>query len=318
MNKNVSGQKVTLLVIDIATNAPKTGDAANLTAYLSQNDGAVTALTDTSATEKDATNAPGLYDFDVSQAESNADKLVFSGKSSTANVRVVPLIIYTRPASFSAFVTPTGAAVGSVGTGGITRATFAADTGLQSIRSNTAQAGAGSAVTLDTGASSVDDFYNSTALLLTGGTGAGQVRTIIDYVGSTRVATVDEPWATNPDNTSTFAIFPSAATASDIAAAVLAAAAVDPIAANMKERNDVALVNGEVVDDAANSASTFKTNRTESTDDHWARCWLRFTSGALAGQTSRVISYTGSTKFVTTQAFTSEPAAGDTFELVNG
>jgi len=94
--KNVASQKVTLLVIDTAANTPKTGDAANLTAYVSKDDGAVTALTDTSASELDATNAPGLYSFDLTQAESNADKLLFSAKSSTSGIRVVPLLVYTR------------------------------------------------------------------------------------------------------------------------------------------------------------------------------------------------------------------------------
>ena len=97
MFKNVAGQKVTLLAIDTATNLPKTGDSANITAYVSKDDGAVTVLTDTTATEKDATNAPGLYDFDVSQTESNADKLVFSAKSSTSGIRLVPVTVYTRP-----------------------------------------------------------------------------------------------------------------------------------------------------------------------------------------------------------------------------
>ncbi len=109
MNKNVASQKVTFLVIDISTNAPKTGDAANLTAYVSIDDGAVTVLGDTSATELDATNAPGLYSFDLTQGETNGDKLLFSGKSSTANIRVIPLLLYTVPSGFSAFVTPTGA-----------------------------------------------------------------------------------------------------------------------------------------------------------------------------------------------------------------
>ena len=97
MFKNVAGQKVTLLAIDTATNLPKTGDSANITAYVSKDDGAVTTLTDTTATELDATNAPGLYTFDVSQTESNADKLLFSGKSSTSGIRIIPMTIYTRP-----------------------------------------------------------------------------------------------------------------------------------------------------------------------------------------------------------------------------
>lgn len=101
MFKNVAGQKVTLLAIDTATNLPKTGDSANITAYVSKDDGAVTTLTDTTATEMDATNAPGLYLFDVSQTETNADKLVFSGKSSTSGIRIIPVTIYTRPNYFS-------------------------------------------------------------------------------------------------------------------------------------------------------------------------------------------------------------------------
>src|SRR5512146_787862 len=57
MFKNVASQKITLLAIDTSTNAPKTGDAANITAYVSKDDGAVTVLGDTTATELDATNA---------------------------------------------------------------------------------------------------------------------------------------------------------------------------------------------------------------------------------------------------------------------
>jgi len=99
--------------------------------------------------------------------------------------------------------------VGSVATGGITRASLAADTGLQPIRSNTAQAGAAGTITLDASASAVDGFYADTLVLLTGGTGAGQVRRGRAYVGATKVLTVVPNWTTNPDNTSTFAILPA-------------------------------------------------------------------------------------------------------------
>jgi len=96
--------------------------------------------------------------------------------------------------------------VGSVAAGGITRASFAADTGLQTIRSNTAQAGAAGTITLDASASATDDFYNNTVVYITGGTGVGQARHISDYVGSSKVATIKPNWVTTPDNTSTFAI----------------------------------------------------------------------------------------------------------------
>jgi hypothetical protein len=101
MFKNAAGQKISLFAYDVTTGLPKTGDAANLTAYVSKDFGAVTALTDTTATEKSAANAPGWYDFDVAQAESNADHALFSGKSTTANVIVVGMPIYTLPNRFT-------------------------------------------------------------------------------------------------------------------------------------------------------------------------------------------------------------------------
>lgn len=99
------------------------------------------------------------------------------------------------------------ASVTAVSTGAITRASFAADTGLQTIRSNTAQAGGATSITLDAGASASDNEYNNDLIYLTGGTGAGQSRFITAYVGATKVATV-AAWVTNPDATTTFAIIP--------------------------------------------------------------------------------------------------------------
>lgn len=95
--------------------------------------------------------------------------------------------------------------------GAIDRATFAADTGLQTVRSNTAQAGGASTITLDASASSTTDFYKYALIYLTGGTGAGQAGYCTAYNGTTKVATVSAAWATAPDNTTTFAIFPNGA-----------------------------------------------------------------------------------------------------------
>lgn len=100
MFKNVA-TKIELYAFDTTTGAAKTGDAANITAYVSKDHGAVTVLGDTSATEMDATNAKGWYLFDVAQAETNADTLLFSGKSSTANISVVGVLIYPTPNNFS-------------------------------------------------------------------------------------------------------------------------------------------------------------------------------------------------------------------------
>lgn len=102
MFKNVASQKIALFVYDSTTGAPKTGDSANLTPYVSKDYGAVTVLATTTATEMDATNAKGWYSFTLAQAETSGDALLFTGKSSTANAFVVGALIYTDPPNFSA------------------------------------------------------------------------------------------------------------------------------------------------------------------------------------------------------------------------
>lgn len=102
MQKNVASQKLIVFAFDATTNLPKSGDSANITAYVSIDYGAVTVLGDTSATEMDATNAKGYYLFDLTQGETNGNTLLFSAKSSTANIVVVgaPASIQTVPSSF--------------------------------------------------------------------------------------------------------------------------------------------------------------------------------------------------------------------------
>lgn len=111
MFKNVASQKIALYVFDSATGLPKTGDAGNLTFYVAKDHGTVTALTDTSATERDATNAKGWYVCDLSQAETNGDQLLFTGKSSTTGIVVVGADLSTLPPNFSTLVINTAGAV---------------------------------------------------------------------------------------------------------------------------------------------------------------------------------------------------------------
>ena len=64
-----------------------------------------------------------------------------------------------------------------------------------------AQIGTGTTITLPSTCSAVDDSYNGYTVYISAGTGSGQSRTIIDYVGGTKIATVSN-WSTSPDNTS--------------------------------------------------------------------------------------------------------------------
>ena len=73
--------------------------------------------------------------------------------------------------------------------------------------SDTAQAGSTSTtIVLAAASSATNDIYNGRYILITGGTGSGQLRVITDYVGATKTATVSPAWTTTPNATSTYTI----------------------------------------------------------------------------------------------------------------
>ena len=77
------------------------------------------------------------------------------------------------------------------------------------LRSGTAQAGAASTITLDSGASAKNGAYAGCWIQCSNNSPAnvqGQTRKIISYVGSTKVATVEAAWGTNPSSATTFDI----------------------------------------------------------------------------------------------------------------
>lgn len=70
-----------------------------------------------------------------------------------------------------------------------------------------AQAGAASTITLAAaGTSAVDDFYNGMPIRITGGTGSGSAGIVIDYNGTSKLATVAAPWAVAPAASSNYSI----------------------------------------------------------------------------------------------------------------
>ena len=97
-------------------------------------------------------------------------------------------------------------AVGSIGAGGITDASFAAATYPKALRTATAQSGAAGYIQLDASAGATDNIWVGCSIKIVSGTGVGQARTIIMYVASTQRAYVDKVWATNPANDSVFVI----------------------------------------------------------------------------------------------------------------
>lgn len=69
----------------------------------------------------------------------------------------------------------------------------------------TAVTATSSSITLSSNASAATGTYTGMMLYTTGGTGAGQYRSVSAYNGSTNVATISTPWSIIPDSTTTYA-----------------------------------------------------------------------------------------------------------------
>jgi hypothetical protein len=207
------------MVVDAAglvdANAVKLGPTGAGTAQTARDIGASVLLS--------AGAGAGQLDFTSGVVKANATQWL-GGTIPAVNVTGVPLVDlkYTlgtiSPATAGsvradAVTGAVGSVTGNVG-GSVASVTAAVTLTAKDsfvVRNATAQAGAASTITLDASASATDNFYNGEEIKLDSGTGAGQTRTILSYVGSTKVATLDRAWATNPDNTSVFTIFNSSA-----------------------------------------------------------------------------------------------------------
>lgn len=141
------------------------------------------------------------------------------------------------------------------------------------IREETAQ-GAGTGtnqIQLDTGASAVDGAYDPAIVAIIGGAGIGQSRLILEYVGSTKIATVGRDWKVNPDATSEFQI----------------------IAYPGREHVNEGLAQG-------GTATTITLNAlASSSDDAYIGQIVFIRAGTGADQARRIADYNGTTKVAT-------------------
>ena len=148
--------------------------AASLDSEVSKDSGAFADCTN-EATE--IATSSGMYYLDLTGAEMEAKKLAVIVKTATAGAKTTPITLYPRR--------------------------------MHVMETGTAQAGAAGTITLASGASADDDFYNGMYVVITNNSPAGvdnQARRIIDYVGSTKVATLDSNWGTNPSSATTYEI----------------------------------------------------------------------------------------------------------------
>ena len=97
--KNVAGQKWLVFAFNETDNTAKAGDAAQITGKIRKDHAGATAITDTNPTEIE----DGYYEFDLTQAETNADILDILPESSTGNIQVIgcPARVFTVPPNFA-------------------------------------------------------------------------------------------------------------------------------------------------------------------------------------------------------------------------
>lgn len=185
------------LAANVITAASIANDAIGATEVADGTIDAATLATDTITAAKIAADAIGASEL---AADAIGDSEVATGAIATT--------AFAAGAIDAAAIATNAIGAAEIADAAIDLATYASDL-TQTIynRRNTAQAGAAGTITLDASASAVDDFYNNQILAILSGTGAGQARIISDYVGSTKVATVNGNWATNPSSDSVFALY---------------------------------------------------------------------------------------------------------------
>ena len=107
------------------------------------------------------------------------------------------LLAQTRVSiSFQVEMAGSGAAATAPRFSSLLKACGMAETITAAAVTGSAVAGGANTITLAAGASAVDDFYNGMVISITSGTGNGHIGLITNYVGSTKVATVQASTAT--------------------------------------------------------------------------------------------------------------------------
>lgn len=152
----------------------------------------------------------------------------------------------------------------------------------------TASAGGSNTITL-AGGSTTDNLYKYAIVGIVSGTGAGQARLIVDYVGSTKVATVNKNWTTTPDATSIFRLTPF---------------------------GTPAVVHSGIAQAGAASTITLQTIADSTHDNIYNGLTITIFSGTGAFQSRIIQSYVSSTRVATIdRAWTTNPDSTSIYEI---
>ncbi len=192
-----------------------------------------------------------------------------------------------------------------------------------------AQAGTSTSITLFTGTSTTDDTYNGLTIQILEGTGAGQARRITDYVGSTRVATIDPAWVTNPNTSSNYQIIPALVDATGGAAdwtsgereQIRHRIGIDgtktaPAAASIPSL-PAALEQG--LAQAGTSTTITLRSGASALDDFYNDLTVQILDGTGADQARLITDYVGSTRVATVDtAWITDPDSTSDYQLIPG
>lgn len=184
------------------------------------------------------------------------------------------------------------------------------------------QSGGTDNITLRVAADNTADVFNGAELEIVTGTGAGQIRTIVDY-STGRIATFDRPLTTGAAASDTYIIHPRHGVRYNTQATPFVECDVKMVnevtaaAVLMQQLYEGGGVAGSV-DDATPTDTSFDGNSAlDSSDDHYNTLRLIMTSGTNIGVNRTVSDYTGSTQTLTlSSALPNAPANGDTFVIL--
>ncbi|MDD4767588.1 MAG: phage tail sheath subtilisin-like domain-containing protein [Desulfotomaculaceae bacterium] len=177
----------------------------------------------------------------------------------------------------------------------LTRSAGDSGAGPETGQSGLAQAADTGSITLAAGASLTDQAYNGMWIQITGGTGAGQMRLITDYDGTSKAAAVEPDWVTTPDITTTYRVYTLAYLAGGLESLVgqgtAAGAAADSIT---------------LAEEAAD------------TDDAYQGLQIEIIGGAGAGQVRTVTGYDGAGRVAAIDpAWAVEPDAASAYRIID-
>ncbi len=267
--------------------------AAGLDSEVSK-DGAAIADCTNEATEIGAT---GLYYLDLTSTEMNADSVTVLVKSSTTDAVPVVLSLYPQESgdilvNVQGFTIPVGAipALGIIENGLLQSATSS------------------SIIVLRAGTTLADDVINNCVVEVIAGTGIGQVRLLVDFVGATDTATVDPAFSVTLDNTSHV---------------IIRAAPPAPTGTTYVPPVNVVLVDGRATGEIMGAAATGTLSTTQATsnltgyaNDQLIGRVIIWLSGDCEGEASDITDYASASGLLTFTALTTAPADGDLFKIV--